>query len=38
MRAVLKPNHLVPTHDTEPDAVITSLADLPRLIEKWQWS
>jgi len=37
MRAVLIPNSDVPAYaDAEPDAVITSLADLPPLIEAWQ--
>jgi putative hydrolase of the HAD superfamily len=35
MRAVLRPNHEVPGHEVEPDAVIDALPELVGLVERW---
>lgn len=35
MRAVLRPNPLVPSYDVEPDAVIESLTELPEVLARW---
>jgi putative hydrolase of the HAD superfamily len=35
LRAVLRPNAAVPSHDVEPDATIVQLSELPPLIERW---
>ena len=36
MRAVLRHNPLVPSHDVEPDAVITALPELVKLVDGWR--
>lgn len=35
MRGVLRPNPAVPAYDVEPDAVIDSLLDLPKVLSTW---
>jgi hypothetical protein len=35
MRAVLRPNQLVPGHEVEPDAVVTRLPELLELADRW---
>lgn len=35
MRAVLRHNPLIPGYDVEPDATISSLEELPALIDQW---
>lgn len=36
MRAVLRPNPLVPDHPVVPDAVVHSLHELPELVDQWR--
>ena len=35
MRAVLRPNSLVPGYDVEPDAVIEKLPELVDIVDRW---
>ena len=35
MRAVLRPNNLVPSYEVEPDAVIDKLPELIELVDQW---
>lgn len=35
MRAILRPNPMVPVYDVDPDAVIGSLPELPEVLDRW---